>query len=1036
MHRYLAAILTTVILVPVVAMGQPALVTNHGTTYGFQEGGLVSLRCQDGLDLVRPGETATSLLLHRLDGDHEVRADEEEQAGRFVLADGEAGTSILARYDADGDELVLGHAVTSAESGVWGVEWFIGEIPLEMNIIVPAVSGMKLTQDSPGRTWQFDYPISWTNQMVVVEGPAGGFHVWAEDTRNVFKRIAIERGKTGWRLGFTTMAFAPFDDKTSVPEVRWHVGVYEGDWRVPAKRYRDWALTSMRPVPVEAQTPAWVKDTRVCVIMGQDMAALELLAERVEPTQTLIYLPSWRAAGYDRNYPEYDSYLPNVRPFIERAHALGFRIMLHVNYFGVDPLHPVYAQFEPYQVRKPFGDHEKEWWLWERADPIIKFAYINPACSAWRDFFVARMVELRDDLKVDALHLDQTLCIYNDHNGLIEGMTMAQGALALHRQLREALPEVAISGEGLNEITMRYEAFAQRHAYGLNHADGTYHLPQLRMAHPIASYLMRPYTVLYGYLGCASPTSPEMYCAWDEAYRYWGIIPTLKPNAAALSNPSGFTRQFLDEARLWTSERVDPDLGGEWPPGVAFPYRTGSGDTVYDMADGRLLHGENVVSRTLHGVSTATVPGSISGWRGYNDMALIGLEPTQWYPCFDEPRDPSVLHVTKLPEGFTLGAVAETDTLAFIRTRPERGSDILLASLIEEARCGSRRFDGKGEEVDGPLYDGEDGAFFQPLDDDLRAHPPWKTGTSGVTFARYDLTLPAGATRFVAEVGLSEGAVGEDKSDGVTFGVTLRADGAESRATVHQADTQRALLALDMAGHAGELAVLELTVDPGPERSPSFDWARWYSPRVECNPSLDGEMTVAGLGRWNYALDDEGLHALEDGAGEIAIRTSFPGAAYFLQAPPAKAGLPFEFCSVEPVVTVVSGAGTLLENAAYAGVAAVTTAVGGVERRSLFAHPPHQGRTQADFPVTLPEDVTAFHAYAGLRDGSVGGDTIFIVAINGVELERRRVEPGQWQEITLPLRDWAGKPVVLSLITDSNGPHTYDWAHWGEPVLR
>ena len=50
-------------------------------------------------------------------------------------------------------------------------------------------------------------------------------------------------------------------------------------------------------------------------------------------------------------------------------------------------------------------------------------------------------------------------------------MTMAEGNIALHRQLREALPGVALSGEGLNEVTYRHEAFAQRHAWGLRHAE-------------------------------------------------------------------------------------------------------------------------------------------------------------------------------------------------------------------------------------------------------------------------------------------------------------------------------------------------------------------------------------------------------------------------------------------------------------------------------------------------------------------------------------------------------------------------------------
>ena len=79
--------------------------------------------------------------------------------------------------------------------------------------------------------------------------------------------------------------------------------------------------------------------------------------------------------------------------------------MLHVNYFGVDPLNPLYKKFEPHQVRDPWGDHEKLWWLWTRAEPEIRFAYINPASQAWRRYFVDAMVKLCRTYHIDSLHL-------------------------------------------------------------------------------------------------------------------------------------------------------------------------------------------------------------------------------------------------------------------------------------------------------------------------------------------------------------------------------------------------------------------------------------------------------------------------------------------------------------------------------------------------------------------------------------------------------------------------------------------------------
>ena len=42
----------------------------------------------------------------------------------------------------------------------------------------------------------------------------------------------------------------------------------------------------------------------------------------------------------------------------------------------------------------------------------------------------------------------------------------------------------------------------------------------------------------------------------------------------------------------------------------------------------------------------------------------------------------------------------------------------------------------------------------------------------------------------------------------------------------------------------------------------------------------------------------------------------------------------------------------------------------------------------------------------------------------------RRVET-----LSADLSEWAGQLVVLSLVTDSDGPFNCDWACWGEPTL-
>ena len=1010
----------------------------------FDQGALVSLTDKAGNRFVAPAPDSQGAGLHLVSGSQWASQAEtidnwtseglaEETCRGFGGLDKAIVRTAYARDDASGG-LIITQQAQAPTKGLWGVEWPITSIPLDMNILVPGHSGVKLTSSTPGVLHTFDYPIAWEAQLVVVEGQDRGFYVWAEDARGLFKRLTVKRTPEGWRLGFITMPFAPFEEQDRCESARWRLDVYEGDWRVPARRYRDWAEHAFNPTPVADQQPAWVKDIRCCVIMGMDHDVLGALPERLDPAQTILYIPSWRKAGYDRDYPTYDEPFETLEPFIARAHALGFRVMLHVNYFGCDPLNPLYEQFEPYQIRSPWGSHEKEWWLWDRADPPIKFAYINPAYKPWRDMIVERFSKLCADYEVDALHLDQTLCIYNAHSGPIDGMSMIDGNIALHRELREALPHVALSGEGLDETTYRYEAFAQRHAWGLNHSEGTYSLAHLQAAHPIASYLLRPYTIIYGYLGCAPPSDGQLYAAWNEAYQHWGVIPTLKPALSELRNPAGFSRQFFDEAAFWFERRVDIDVDGPWPGDVCFPFRTADGVPVARTRDRRLVCDGRDISRTLFGVSEARVPGSVPGWRAYNAEAILGLDPMLWYPLASTPRDLDAFHVSRLPEGFTIGAVAEQDGLAVARLRRSATATVRLATLTGSAQCGTRPFNGEPLEQPGGL-DAEDGGQFSGTGDMISAHPPWRNGRTGAAYARYTLKIPAGGARFISGVALADGATGEGKSDGVTFSVTARADSREARAELHHASTERLPLELDLSPFAGESIALELAVHPGPEHNPSFDWARWHSPRVEPVSTAVGETEFSGVGLYRVALAGEAAVDIPGGAQDIVVPAECPGAVYFLPARPDAVSLPVDLASTAFKTVFASDTGIVLEAPPHATAHAAENTVGGVKRAGLFVHPPDHGKTILNMPMTLPVERAVFQAFVGLRDGSKSDGAVCAIEVNGVDVARLKILPGEWHELTADLSRWAGKPAVLSLGTDADGSYQCDWTCWGEPVI-
>lgn len=1022
--------------------------SSSAVTVRLQKGSIAELRNAAG-QVLAADPAVEGLKIHTVDRLAGVAAGSWEagsgsgaakswRGGGFEGLDQGLSVQRLRSEPAIGD-LLLDQSCETKSPGVWGVSWAIGGIPLDQAIIVPGHSGVRLTKDAPGREFVFDYPMGWEAGLVIVEGPGGGFAVWADDPQGRFKRLVVNRGAEGWALRFVSINPAPFDALTACESVTWRLSAYQGDWRVPARRYRGWMERQFKPVPLAAQHPGWVKDIRAMVITGMSQGILEELPKRFDPAQTVLYVPDWRQAGYDRDYPVYDRPRPELDPFLERAHQLGFRVMLHVNYFGVDPLNPEYVQFEPHQVRSPWGKHEKEWWLWTRATPEIKFAYINPAWKPWRERFVGAMAKLCREHRVDALHLDQTLCIYNDHTGLIEGQSMVDGNIALHRELREALPEVALSGEGLNEVTFRHEAFAQRHARGLHHAEGTWDRRWLALAHPVSSYLFRPYVIINGYLGYTSPSNGQLYAAWNEAYEHWGVIPTLKPSLRGLRNPERFERQFFDETSFWLQARLDPAMEGEWPEQVAFPFRAADGKAAARRTDGTFVSGERVISRTITGVNRVSCGGSVPGWRGYDGETTLGLDPTAWYPWFPEKPDPAAFHVCEVPDGVIVEGSSVLGELGLVRlnTVVDRVAD--LVELLDEATVLTRPFEPgqAGAEQRGGWLAPDGGGFTRSSSTLLAAHPPYKAKGTGEAIARYALQLPTGGElRFRSGIKLSEHAMEPGRSDGATFGCVVRAGGEERRVQIHHASEKERLIELDLTAFAGKTAELELFVGPGPAKAPSFDWARWEEPRIERVPQRRAEIGIAGGGGWQLALGAAEPQDLKAQGKALRFPALVPGGCLLLRSRPDPVSVPQDLLKARWWSVALRGGEALTDAPSFIRVGAGAAKSGGVERRGFSAHPPDGGQALIAFPMTLGKEAAKLRTWAGLRDGSTSAGVVFRLEVNGQEVARQSVLPGGWQELAADLSKWRGQPVVIGLVTDSDGSFSFDWAWWGEPRLE
>jgi len=626
---------------------------------------------------------------------------------------------------------------------------------------------------------------------------------------------------------------------------------------------------------------------------------------------------------------------------------------------------------------------------------------------------------------------------------------MMQGNIAIHRELRHALPEVALSGEGLNEITCRHEAFAQRHVYGINHVDQEWNELYISQAHPVSSSLLSPCTTMYGYLGMANPEPEDYYFAWRRAYEHFGVIPTFaRPSMNQLTDPSPIVRALLAESRWFQQNRPLPDFRSQWAPGTLFAYRTGdAGQAVYRRdANGvalvALTPEENVIARRITGATSVRLPGTIPNWRAYDETRLIGMNPNHSYVYLDEPRETEAMHVRSLPQTTVVRRIGLRPDHAVLCFEDRRTVVANLWEWTGPVRAGETLGDNTTHQIQGPTFTSPTGTRVYPLNSGIFAHPPYQNGQIGVAWIECDVDLPPDKpARFQSGIGL-RGERAAENSDGVTFRVIVRKKGSPAEPITlkqHAKEAAPRPISLDLSSLRGQSVTVRLETHPGPAGSPAFDWALWTKPRIIITESYAEPIEVVSPRRILGQIPSDGQNVPQRRPDDrYTLTVPIPGTTYLLFNQPQRIDPPVDLWKLPIGNVLIQRDGR--EQAPYSFMKARTDTgvVGGITKPGFFAHPPPYGQMHIELLLALPSRPLRLTGFAGIRDGAEGKSqgVGFRVTVNGQPQWSRDVQPdGNWIPVDVSLAPFAGQAVVLTLITDALGAHTCDWAQWGQVRL-
>ena len=447
------------------------------------------------------------------------------------------------------DDLLIDMEGVSGIPGVIGMQWGCGYLDINnLSVILPIEGGRVLDATS---TYQYHpYPSSgwgWEAQLAIVQGEHGGFYVRNTDNTFQFKRLIFNRLDNGAALHFGTYNQAPFDSYKTGQSQLWRFNTYAGDWRVPARRYRDWmehvfdarrlSEKSVEDVTLfvgSALNAIWLTHTRF----------LDALATRVDPTKTVVMAKEWSnpqdwSIDSANHHPVYEP-MPELRNFLEVAKRHGFRVILYTDLHAFSVENPLYPQFMQYQYRDPWTG-ELLGWLWDTMHPH-RYASMNPASSAFRELLVNELKPVWEAYDIDGFFLDTSYYVINDANGLIDGLNAAQGGALLHEELAAAMPGAIFGGERLHEGTFALESFAQRPL-----------LSEETEPHPISSFLFSPFTHAVSY----ARTNPDADLVYHQKVldrsEIWDMMPTLNAwDAKQLLQPEYVeTQQVLASAGGW-----------------------------------------------------------------------------------------------------------------------------------------------------------------------------------------------------------------------------------------------------------------------------------------------------------------------------------------------------------------------------------------------------------------------------------------------------------------------------------------------------
>ncbi len=476
----------------------------------------------------------------------------------FHSWDGDGVLSISA--DPETGDLLVEPSAYSSRPGVLACRWCITGLKSSLELVAPLFQGVRLRLDDPlikNNRWA--WPSTWEAGLAIFQSSAGGFWIHTQDVHYRFKALQTGTESDPFIIGLDSESYGPVDNNLSAGGICWRLNAYSGDWKVPVEEYRQWYWKAYNLDEEEKIRQPWIHDLKLALTWCPGRTEiLDAVLKWVPPKKVILHFNNWRTDNYDENYPDFIAN-ENAKAFIKKCHEMGFHVMPHFNSIDMDPSHPVYAQVRDFPYRA-VDTKELQGWSWYKSRGIgvpesnlnrtsnrdkKVMVKIHPGLSMWRSILGSNILKAAQDLSLETVFIDVTLCIWNIQNCLVESMTPAEGMSRLIKHVAGLGNGLAVGGEGLNEITARGLSIGQAHLFKSwqSNIEGVERTGECNLNQLLFGKLSR--TVGYNGLGGRNKNE-ELRMKLHISH---GAIPTITVRTAEeIINPNAAVKQLLELA--------------------------------------------------------------------------------------------------------------------------------------------------------------------------------------------------------------------------------------------------------------------------------------------------------------------------------------------------------------------------------------------------------------------------------------------------------------------------------------------------------